>query len=499
VNRTSTEIKGNRKLIATISFQQYYEMFVAIIMFICSQPILATQYDMKGFGGIPNEASLTAATTNGAALYTGLAFMNPGDELVISRNDTFYIIPPSDTVATNCFFVTLRIAGTLKLHNDSSAWPTYDNGKKIANAIDIQQSEGVKVLGGGTIDGQGHSWWWEFLLGKVSRYRPTLLNLAGCVGCLVEDIHFVNSPRFHLYGSLLIGLEVRNVSVRVDVVSQRALVERFLGTTLRGLPPYNDADHTISAANTIDFPVGRNGPWWSLLPCFPFNTDGVDVEGRNIHIHNVTVNNYDDSVCVKPVYAPGFALGIPVNATENVLVENIQQIIGVGVSVGSVSPNANHARVVRNVTFRNISAINPLKLVYIKTGTGGGVGSISDVVYESITAEGAVVLSPIYLGPQQQSEPDGDGAGWWPITEPAISISNIIFRNINVTGGLYPLSAGVLRCNASNPCHGISFENVNIDRTHSYICGGNGTMYGGYDNNSRPSPDDCLSVPLGHN
>jgi polygalacturonase len=461
-------------------------IFMATFLFFGATFSKAAQYDLKTFGAISNDASLEAAQTNGAALYTGLAAMEAGDELVVSKGDRFFLMPPANTTATNCSFVTLVISGTILLHNDSSSWPTYDNGKKLANAIDVQQSRSFTVTGGGTIDGQGHSWWWKFLLGKVSRYRPTLLNLAGCVDCLVENLLLKDSPRFHFYGSLLDGLEVRNMTVRVDVVAQRDLVERSSGVLLRGVPPFNDEDHPQPSTPDDDEPI------WGTVPCFPFNTDGIDVEGRDIHVHNVTVNNYDDSVCVKPVYSPGLALGVPINATENVLVENVVQVIGAGISVGSVPPNLAHPRVVRNVTFRSIVAFDPLKLAYIKTGGGDGTGSISDITYDGVTATGAVV-SPIYLGPQQQSEPDGDGAGWWPQTEPAVSISKVSFRNINVTGGLSSLSAGVLRCNISNPCRDITFENVLIDRNRGYICDEPGTVLGEYDDVSSPSLSECVS------
>ena len=46
-------------------------------------------------------------------------------------------------------------------------------------------------------------------------------------------------------------------------------------------------------------------------------------------------------------------------------------------------------------------------------------------------------------------------------TQPRIDIRNITIRNLNSTGGF--LSPGVIRCNESNPCTGINFENVNIE------------------------------------
>ncbi len=36
------------------------------------------------------------------------------------------------------------------------------------------------------------------------------------------------------------------------------------------------------------------------IPIFPLNTDGIDPAGINILIENVTIENFDDAVAVKP-------------------------------------------------------------------------------------------------------------------------------------------------------------------------------------------------------
>ena len=45
-------------------------------------------------------------------------------------------------------------------------------------------------------------------------------------------------------------------------------------------------------------------------------------------------------------------------------------------------------------------------------------------------------------------------------TQPRIDISNITIRNLNSTGGFLP--PGVIRCNETNPCTNLNFENVDI-------------------------------------
>ena len=63
---------------------------------------------------------------------------------------------------------------------------------------------------------------------------------------------------------------------------------------------------------------------------FPFNTDGIDPSGARMHIYNLTVQNWDDVVVPKPSH--------DVDCTRDMLIENIEVVLGVGMTVGSVPP-----------------------------------------------------------------------------------------------------------------------------------------------------------------
>lgn len=105
---------------------------------------------------------------------------------------------------------------------------------------------------------------------------------------------------------------------------------------------------------------------------------------------------YDDSVAVKP----GNKNGVQAQCAENILIENVTTWMGVGMTIGSVPPNLNHA-CVRNVTFRNIIQHIPLKGIYVKTNPGTkGDGVIENILYENITMNDPVWWA-IYIGPQQ--------------------------------------------------------------------------------------------------
>lgn len=44
--------------------------------------------------------------------------------------------------------------------------------------------------------------------------------------------------------------------------------------------------------------------------------------------------------------------------------------------------------------------------------------------------------------------------------QPRVPISNVTLRDVFSTGGL--LSPGIIRCNATKPCHNFVFDNVHV-------------------------------------
>ena len=147
-----------------------------------------------------------------------------------------------------------------------------------------------------------------------------------------------------------------------------------------------------------------------------------------IWLHQVSgSSNYDDVIAVKPAKNTFEPINNQIiTCTENVLVNNINVYLGVGLSIGSVSPIHNSC--IKDVIFQNIYAINPIKFIYIKTENHNDItqiqGSINNITYQNMTAVNSI-LWPIYLGPQQQKEPDGTGDGIWPNTNPYVNISDI--------------------------------------------------------------------------
>jgi len=197
------------------------------------------------------------------------------------------------------------------------------------------------------------------------------------------------------------------------------------------------------------------------------NTDGFDLAGQNIYIHDCNVTNFDDAIAVKPTGKTGNnPFGI--SCTGNLTAENMHVTYGVGMSIGSVPPEPTD-NCVDGVVFRNITFAAPLKTVYVKSNEGrnGGTGLIQNVRYEGIRATDAIWW-PIYVGPQQQLQPDGGGEGWWPNTVPEVTIRNVSIVDMVATGCLWG-RAGALRGNVSNP-------HTHIDMTNVRVTGWNASM-----------------------
>jgi len=203
------------------------------------------------------------------------------------------------------------------------------------------------------------------------------------------------------------------------------------------------------------------------------NTDGIDPSGKDIWIHDCYVRNNDDSIAVKPCNS-GCTFS---DCTENVLVEDTV-LIGFGASIGSVPPSTQH-NCVRNVTFRNISMPNTGKGIYVKSNpscdaAGTKTAEITDITYEDVTITNPVWW-PVWIGPQQQHEPNSalgeKCALTYPLspecpTQGCVTFSNITLRRVTITDPV--LSPGVILGNESNPIKNLLFDSVNVQHPGTF-------------------------------
>jgi hypothetical protein len=213
------------------------------------------------------------------------------------------------------------------------------------------------------------------------------------------------------------------------------------------------------------------------LPTFPLNTDGIDVRGKWIVVVNCHVENFDDSLCVKPMTRqPGFLT----SCSENIYIAHSTINLGVGSTIGSVPPSVD-VTCVRNVTFFNITAHYPIKGIYVKPNPGtSGRGIVDRVRYVNYTGYNPLWWS-IWVSTQQQAQPHGGAdthcSFFYPLpgqscpTQPLVPVTNLQLTNVLFKDAL--LSPGVLRCNASGPCTGWVWDNVQSSTLSGWPLDGN--------------------------
>jgi hypothetical protein len=446
-------------------------------------PVRAAPLNIESFGAVASVDSYAQAVANGVAFAAAMNAANNGSSsdgtrsVLVQAGSTYWMLPAAPIVGL--VDVTLLLEGTLSAWTaNTTLWPGVPY--LTLNFIDIDYSTGVTITGGGTLQGNGYGWWWEVLITGVDG-RPNLLGMWHGQGIVISNITMINSPQYHALLNDQLDMLVEDVTVYVNIEGeggQRELLGRF--------------GHISDGSDGL-LPAG--------IPTFPLNTDGIDVAGSNITIRRVNVTNFDDAICMKPLST---AAGQYSNCTQNVLVEDSVVQLGVGMSVGSVTPHPNVA-CIRNVTFQRIVSTSPIKGIYIKPNPGTtGTGIIDSITYQDITMTGALWWS-IYVGLQQQEQPgNGTDTGcsfFYPLanttcpTQPLVPVTNLVLRNVSMTDSL--LSPGLLRCNASGPCTGWVFENVtatsltNWPVGSGYLCA---ELYGTA-TNSFPAPTFAGPTP----
>jgi polygalacturonase len=363
--------------------------------------------DYEKLGAIADDNSYETALNNGDLLNKTLNSLVPGDVFFVS-NKTFTLV--GGIMAYNIKDVMFQIDGTLNFTSDRETWPVNANGD-VLECMYLENIENVVFTstGLGTFNGNGRPWWGaiQFLIHQED--RPRLLHIKTSKNIIVENLMFKDSPFWTFWAEDCDGMVIR---------------------------------HSAVDARITDLPTH------GLIDMQAFNTDGFDVTGRNVHIHDCYVWNQDDCITVK-------------DGSENMLFERINAS-GLGLVIGSIGGSR-----VNNITFRDCILENTFKGIYMKTrwsdsGPVGEAASISNVLYENITINNPVNWG-LWMGPAQQTGQPCDIV--WPMVEKSECImsgyqtwTNITLRNIRVNNP--KKSPGLLMGNASNPMTNVVFDNV---------------------------------------
>lgn len=222
-------------------------------------------------------------------------------------------------------------------------------------------------------------WWIRDYLGRNPTGRPNLIELVGGTNLEFTGVRWINAPFYHMHILDFDGAYFHDFEIYVDAYGQLELDKLFLG------------DHDSSFINGIG---GKT------LPTYALNTDGIDPAGKNVLIERVNITNYDDAVAVKPMSRNGTYA----QCSENIIVRDCNVWFGVGMTIGSVSPN-NAYNCIQNVQFLNHKMYHPFKAIYVKNNPGvtdsmepGSGGIISNIVYDNIEIHRPIWWA-IYIGP----------------------------------------------------------------------------------------------------
>jgi len=217
--------------------------------------------------------------------------------------------------------VTIQLDGTLSFSKKIKHWPRkklvgpHKNPFKKGHVLDCFVFSHTTNLtltssGTGTMEGNGAVWWGIPGIGYLIRVenRPKLLHIEFANDTLVENFYFHDSPYWTFEAYQVDGMEIRFSSInnRRDEKDDHNLIE-------------------LSA----------------------FNTDGFDIYGNNVWVHDCEVWNQDDAFCVK-------------GHSANITFERIRAS-GLGLTIGSIGPE-----IVQNVTFRDAYMHNTAKGIYLK-------------------------------------------------------------------------------------------------------------------------------------
>mmetsp|Transcript_14003 Transcript_14003/g.18190 ORF Transcript_14003/g.18190 Transcript_14003/m.18190 type:complete len:467 (+) Transcript_14003:93-1493(+) len=410
-------------------------------------------YSILNYGAVANDMSNEACYANSIAIENALYAANEtAGTVIIPENMEFCIFTSEVNQLHN---VTFQIDGKLTISNNITEWLT--NIQTFTAALNFIECRGFTMNGHGILNGQGHDWWWANIIDGIN--RPHIFFCSESQDVLIQDVHFENSPKFHCRVYDTHRLHIHNIDIYVDVKGQEKMLKQ------NNLWYYFPDDHQQKLQQQLQHPASsslsqENNGILDGIPVFPVNTDGIDVSGNNILIENITIQNFDDAVVIKPsdqnsYWGP---------CSTNVLVKNVNVSYSVGMSIGSISPSIN-VECISNIMFENINFIYPFKAIYIKTNPGNdGTAIVNNITYENINVKGALWYA-IWIGPQQETTGVGEASCsfLYPLslncpTQPLVTISNILLQNVNIDGGIF--IPGVILGNETNPISNMVFNNV---------------------------------------
>jgi hypothetical protein len=272
---------------------KFYFIYVFLVSFL-------NCLNIDDFGAISNDSGYDTAMKNGLAIFSAMGVANSGMDrfvYITGANKTYTMLPIGFYL--NFTNVILQIDARVNAYESGNGtlWPKDSNGRSFA-MFSFMNSKNLVIKGSGIMEGFGYLWWWNVIQYGHDN-RPNLIDIFNGVNTIIDGITLLNSPQYHLNLRNQLNCTVKNVKIQVDITDDDGSVLQW-------------------------------------LPTFPLNTDGIDISGKDIYFKNLTIENFDDAIAVKPSYNSTQIFDTIINCTENVLVEDSFVKYGVGMSIGKI-------------------------------------------------------------------------------------------------------------------------------------------------------------------
>ena len=305
--------------------------------------------------------------------------------------------------------VTLDIAkgATLFGSPDHADYPAKSEFKApgTQSLVSATNAENIAITGGGTIDGNGESWWAEArahrgsgIVGEI-QFRPRLVVLDHCKHVKLEGVTIQNSPSWQVVPYYTDDMTIRNVRI---------------------LAP-------------------QNSP----------NTDAIDpFSSSNMVIDHVYADVGDDNIAIKSgiINSPG-----PDEPSKNITITDCEFMHGHGLSIGSeIAGGANNIHAER-IHFKGTD-----QGIRIKANRDRG-NQVYNISFKDITMEDvktSILISEYY----PKAMPEGDVASA-PITRLTPFFHDITIENVKSTNSPW---AGVIIGLPESPVKNVVLKNVSI-------------------------------------
>ena len=263
---------------------------ILLILLTC---VSCKVWNVLDYGVIESDPSLPTCNANTKIVNILLnTMLQPNDTLLIPYSYHFWF--NGGIFASSIQSITIQIDGAIHFQYDREHWPTVNDTDHVLGAMRIADSKDIRITSSyqtqkGMINGHGAHWWGaeQYCIHKENRYdfmsfiivhhpfcllnesviiinlflRPKLLRICNTTDIVIEYIFFKDSPKWTVHLE-----DVKNVEVHhVNISAKR---------------DENKDDH-------------------DLLELTAFNTDGFDVSGENVWIHDVDIWTNDDCIAVK--------------------------------------------------------------------------------------------------------------------------------------------------------------------------------------------------------